>query len=133
VEGLYVDKGVSFADLKQTLYYFATEMFGEETKIRFRPSYFPFTEPSAEMDISCILCKGEGCNVCKYTGWLEIMGCGMVDPAVLSNCGIDPEIYSGFAFGMGIERVAMMLYAVKDIRYFFENDQRFLKQFTPAF
>jgi phenylalanyl-tRNA synthetase alpha chain len=108
-------------------------MFGEETKIRFRPSYFPFTEPSAEMDISCILCKGKGCNVCKYTGWLEIMGCGMVDPAVLKNCGIDPEIYSGFAFGMGIERVAMMLYAVKDIRYFFENDQRFLKQFTPAF
>jgi phenylalanyl-tRNA synthetase alpha chain len=133
VEGLYVDKGVSFADLKQTLYYFATEMFGEDTKIRFRPSYFPFTEPSAEMDISCILCKGEGCNVCKYTGWLEIMGCGMVDPAVLKNCGIDPEIYSGFAFGMGIERVAMMLYAVKDIRYFFENDQRFLRQFTPAF
>jgi phenylalanyl-tRNA synthetase alpha chain len=132
VEGLYVDKGVSFADLKQTLYYFATEMFGEETKIRFRPSYFPFTEPSAEMDISCILCKGEGCNVCKYTGWLEIMGCGMVDPAVLSNCGIDPDIYSGFAFGMGIERVAMMLYSVRDIRYFFENDQRFLKQFTSA-
>lgn len=133
VEGLYVDKGVSFADLKQTLYYFATEMFGEDTEIRFRPSYFPFTEPSAEMDISCILCKGEGCNVCKYTGWLEIMGCGMVDPAVLSNCGIDPEVYSGFAFGMGIERVAMMLYSVRDIRYFFENDQRFLKQFTPAF
>jgi phenylalanyl-tRNA synthetase alpha chain len=132
VEGLYVDKGVSFADLKQTLYYFATEMFGEETRIRFRPSYFPFTEPSAEMDISCILCKGKGCNVCKYTGWLEIMGCGMVDPAVLKNCGIDPEVYSGFAFGMGIERVAMMQYAVRDIRYFFENDQRFLKQFTPA-
>jgi len=132
VEGLYVDKKVSFADLKQTLYYFATEMFGEETKIRFRPSYFPFTEPSAEMDISCILCKGKGCNVCKYTGWLEIMGCGMVDPEVLKNCGIDPEIYSGFAFGMGIERIAMMLYSVRDIRYFFENDQRFLKQFTPA-
>lgn len=132
VEGLYVDKDVSFADLKQTLYYFATEMFGEETRIRFRPSYFPFTEPSAEMDISCILCKGKGCNVCKYTGWLEIMGCGMVDPAVLKNCGIDPEVYSGFAFGMGIERVAMMQYAVRDIRYFFENDQRFLKQFTPA-
>ena len=133
VEGLYVDKGVSFADLKQTLYYFAREMFGEETKIRFRPSYFPFTEPSAEMDISCILCKGEGCNVCKYTGWLEIMGCGMVDPAVLKNCGIDPEVYSGYAFGMGIERIAMMLYSVRDIRYFFENDQRFLKQFTSAF
>jgi phenylalanyl-tRNA synthetase alpha chain len=133
VEGLYIDKGVSFADLKQTLYYFATEMFGEETKIRFRPSYFPFTEPSAEMDISCILCKGKGCNVCKYTGWLEIMGCGMVDPAVLKNCGIEPEVYSGYAFGMGIERVSMMMYAVRDIRYFFENDQRFLKQFTPAF
>ena len=132
VEGLYVDKGVSFADLKQTLFYFAREMFGEDTQIRFRPSYFPFTEPSAEMDISCILCKGEGCNVCKYTGWLEIMGCGMVDPAVLKNCGIDPEVYSGYAFGMGIERVAMMLYAVRDIRYFFENDQRFLKQFIPA-
>jgi len=132
VEGLYVDKGVSFADLKQTLYYFAREMFGEETKIRFRPSYFPFTEPSAEMDISCILCKGEGCNVCKYTGWLEIMGCGMVDPTVLQNCGIDPEVYSGYAFGMGIERIAMMLYSVRDIRYFFENDARFLKQFTSA-
>ena len=133
VEGLYVDKSVSFADLKQTLYYFAMEMFGEETKIRFRPSYFPFTEPSAEMDISCILCKGEGCNVCKYTGWLEIMGCGMVDPAVLKNCGIDPEVYSGYAFGMGIERIAMMMYSVRDIRYFFENDQRFLKQFTSAY
>lgn len=133
VEGLYVDKKVSFADLKQTLYYFAREMFGEDTKIRFRPSYFPFTEPSAEMDISCILCKGEGCNVCKYTGWLEIMGCGMVDPSVLENCGIDPEVYSGYAFGMGIERIAMMLYSVRDIRYFFENDQRFLKQFTSAF
>ncbi len=133
VEGLYVDKNVSFADLKQSLFYFATEMFGEDTKIRFRPSYFPFTEPSAEMDISCILCKGEGCNVCKYTGWLEIMGCGMVDPAVLKNCGIDPDVYSGYAFGMGIERIAMMLYSVKDIRYFFENDKRFLKQFTAAF
>lgn len=132
VEGLYVDKGVSFADLKQTLFYFAREMFGEDTQIRFRPSYFPFTEPSAEMDISCILCKGEGCNVCKYTGWLEIMGCGMVDPSVLANCGIDPEVYSGYAFGMGIERIAMMLYSVRDIRYFFENDARFLKQFTSA-
>lgn len=132
VEGLYVDKGVSFADLKQTLFYFAREMFGEDTQIRFRPSYFPFTEPSAEMDISCILCKGDGCNVCKYTGWLEIMGCGMVDPAVLKNCGIDPEVYSGYAFGMGIERVAMMMYSVKDIRYFFENDARFLKQFVSA-
>ncbi len=133
VEGLYVDKGVSFADLKQTLFYFAREMFGEDTEIRFRPSYFPFTEPSAEMDISCILCKGKGCNVCKYTGWLEIMGCGMVDPTVLENCGIDPAVYSGYAFGMGIERVAMMLYSVRDIRYFFENDQRFLRQFTAAF
>ena len=133
VEGLYVDKAVSFADMKETLFYFAREMFGEHTRIRFRPSYFPFTEPSAEMDISCILCKGKGCNVCKYTGWLEIMGCGMVDPAVLSNCGIDPNEYSGYAFGMGIERVAMMLYSVRDIRYFFENDARFLKQFTAAF
>ncbi|MDT8393884.1 MAG: phenylalanine--tRNA ligase subunit alpha [Bacteroidales bacterium] len=132
VEGLYVDKGVSFADLKQTLYYFAREMFGEDTRIRFRPSYFPFTEPSAEMDISCILCKGEGCNVCKYTGWLEIMGCGMVDPSVLKNCGIDPDEFSGYAFGMGIERIAMMMYSVRDIRYFFENDARFLKQFTAA-
>ncbi len=132
VEGLYVDKGVSFADLKQTLFYFAREMFGEETEIRFRPSYFPFTEPSAEMDISCNICNGEGCNVCKYSGWLEIMGCGMIDPAVLKNCGIDPEIYSGYAFGMGVERIAMMLYSVRDIRYFFENDLRFLRQFTPA-
>ena len=132
VEGLYIDKNVSFADLKQTLFFFAREMFGEDTKIRFRPSYFPFTEPSAEMDISCILCKGEGCNVCKYTGWLEIMGCGMVDPEVLKNCNIDPEVYSGYAFGMGIERIAMMLYSVKDIRYFFENDKRFLEQFTSA-
>lgn len=132
VEGLYVDKGVSFADLKQTLFYFAREMFGEETEIRFRPSYFPFTEPSAEMDISCNICNGEGCNVCKYSGWLEIMGCGMIDPAVLKNCGIDPETYSGYAFGMGVERIAMMLYSVRDIRYFFENDLRFLRQFTPA-
>ena len=132
VEGLYVDTGVSFADLKQSLFYFAREMFGEETEIRFRPSYFPFTEPSAEMDISCNICNGEGCNVCKYSGWLEIMGCGMIDPAVLKNCGIDPETYSGYAFGMGVERIAMMLYSVRDIRYFFENDQRFLKQFTSA-
>jgi phenylalanyl-tRNA synthetase alpha chain len=123
---------VSFADLKQTLFYFAREMFGEETEIRFRPSYFPFTEPSAEMDISCNICNGEGCNVCKYSGWLEIMGCGMIDPAVLKNCGIDPEVYSGYAFGMGVERIAMMLYSVRDIRYFFENDLRFLKQFTSA-
>ncbi|MEA3477252.1 MAG: phenylalanine--tRNA ligase subunit alpha [Bacteroidota bacterium] len=129
VEGLYVDKGVSFADLKQTLYYFAKELLGENTKIRFRPSFFPFTEPSAEMDVSCNICKGEGCNVCKYTGWLEILGCGMVDPQVLDNCGIDSKTYTGFAFGMGIERVAMMLYQIKDIRLYFENDLRFLKQF----
>jgi phenylalanyl-tRNA synthetase alpha chain len=130
VEGLYVDKGVSFADLKQTLYYFAKELLGEDTLIRFRPSYFPFTEPSAEMDVSCIICKGEGCNVCKYTGWLEILGCGMVDPQVLEDCGIDSKTYTGFAFGMGIERAAMMLYEIRDIRLYFENDLRFLKQFS---
>jgi phenylalanyl-tRNA synthetase alpha chain len=132
VEGLYIDSNVSFADLKQTLMYFAKEMFGVETKIRLRPSYFPFTEPSAEMDISCTLCKGEGCNVCKYTGWLEILGCGMVDPQVLENCKIDNQKYSGFAFGMGIERITQLKYRVKDLRLFFENDVRFLKQFTPA-
>ncbi|MGE0566797.1 MAG: phenylalanine--tRNA ligase subunit alpha [Bacteroidia bacterium] len=130
VEGLYIDDKVSFADLKQTLLYFAKEMFGNETKIRLRPSYFPFTEPSAEVDISCTLCKGEGCNVCKYTGWVEILGCGMVDPQVLTNCGIDSAKYSGFAFGMGIERVAMLKYRINDLRLFFENDQRFLKQFS---
>jgi phenylalanyl-tRNA synthetase alpha chain len=130
VEGLYVDKGVSFADLKQTLFYFAKELLGEDTLIRLRPSYFPFTEPSAEMDVSCIICKGEGCNVCKYTGWLEILGCGMVDPQVLEDCGIDSKSYTGFAFGMGIERVAMMLYEIRDIRLYFENDLRFLKQFS---
>lgn len=129
VEGLYIDKGVTFADLKQTLLYFAREMFGDTTEIRLRPSYFPFTEPSAEMDVSCNICGGKGCNVCKYTGWLEIMGCGMVDPAVLSNCGIDPNTYSGFAFGMGVERIAMLRYAVKDLRLYFENDLRFLSQF----
>jgi phenylalanyl-tRNA synthetase alpha chain len=129
IEGLYIDKDVSFADLKQTLLYFAREMFGEETKIRLRPSYFPFTEPSAEMDVSCTICGGEGCNVCKYTGWLEIMGCGMVDPNVLKSSDIDPEVYSGFAFGMGIERIAMLKYQVKDLRYYFENDVRFLGQF----
>jgi len=129
VEGLYVDKGVSFADLKQTLYYFAKELLGEDTQIRFRPSFFPFTEPSAEMDVSCNICNGEGCNVCKYTGWLEILGCGMVDPQVLDDCGIDSKKYTGFAFGMGIERVAMMLYQIRDIRLYFENDLRFLKQF----
>jgi phenylalanyl-tRNA synthetase alpha chain len=130
VEGLYIDKGVSFADLKQTLLYFAREMFGDNSEIRLRPSYFPFTEPSAEMDVSCNICGGKGCNVCKYTGWLEIMGCGMVDPAVLKNCGIDPGEYSGFAFGMGVERIAMLRYSIKDLRLYFENDMRFLKQFT---
>jgi phenylalanyl-tRNA synthetase alpha chain len=129
IEGLYINKDVSFADLKQTLLYFAREMFGEETKIRLRPSYFPFTEPSAEMDVSCTICGGKGCNVCKYTGWLEIMGCGMVDPNVLKSSNIDPEVYSGFAFGMGIERIAMLKYQVKDLRYYFENDVRFLGQF----
>ena len=130
VEGLYIDKDVSFADLKQTLLYFSKEIFGDETEIRLRPSYFPFTEPSAELDVSCNICHGDGCNVCKYTGWLEIMGCGMVDPEVLRNCDIDPEVYSGFAFGMGIERIAMLLYGIKDLRLFFENDLRFLRQFT---
>lgn len=132
VEGLYIDQQVSFADLKQTLLYFAQEMFGKDTKIRLRPSYFPFTEPSAEMDISCTLCKGKGCNVCKYSGWVEILGCGMVDPAVLDNCGIDSTKFKGFAFGMGIERITMLKYQVKDLRLFFENDTRFLKQFIPA-
>jgi phenylalanyl-tRNA synthetase alpha chain len=132
VEGLYIDKNVSFADLKQTLDYFAKEMFGTKTKIRLRPSYFPFTEPSAEMDVSCSLCEGKGCNVCKYSGWLEIMGCGMVDPNVLQNCGIDPKIYTGFAFGMGVERITQLKYKVKDLRLYSENDIRFLKQFTPA-
>jgi len=129
IEGLYIDKNVSFADLKQTLLYFAKELFGEETKIRLRPSYFPFTEPSAEMDISCSLCGGKGCNVCKYTGWLEILGCGMVDPNVLETNNIDSEIYTGFAFGMGIERIAMLKYGIKDLRMYFENDLRFLQQF----
>jgi len=133
VEGLYVDKNVSFSDLKQTLLYFAKEMFGEETKIRLRPSYFPFTEPSAEMDVSCNICGGKGCNVCKYTGWLEILGCGMVDPNVLTNCGIDAKEYTGFAFGMGVERIAMLKYQVKDLRLFFENDKRFLEQFSGAY
>ena len=129
VEGLYVDKDVSFRDLKQTLLYFAKEMFGEDTKIRLRPSYFPFTEPSGEMDVSCNICGGVGCNICKYTGWVEILGCGMVDPAVLENCKIDSEIYTGFAFGMGIERITMLKYQIKDLRLFFENDLRFLNQF----
>ena len=129
IEGLYIDKGVSFADLKQSLLYFAREMFGANTRIRLRPSYFPFTEPSAEMDVSCNLCGGKGCNVCKGTGWLEIMGCGMVDPNVLKASGIDPDIYSGFAFGMGVERIAMLKYGVNDLRMYFENDVRFLNQF----
>ncbi len=132
IEGLYVDEDVSFADLKQTLLQFAKELFGEGTKIRLRPSYFPFTEPSAEMDVSCSICGGKGCNVCKYTGWLEILGCGMVDPNVLEGCNIDSKKYTGFAFGMGIERITMLRYGIKDIRYFFENDVRFLKQFESA-
>jgi phenylalanyl-tRNA synthetase alpha chain len=132
VEGLYVAENVSFADLKQTLYFFVKEMFGQSVKIRFRPSYFPFTEPSAEMDISCLICGGKGCNVCKHTGWVEILGCGMVHPNVLQNCGIDPNKYTGFAFGMGIERITMLKYGVKDLRLFSENDVRFLKQFTGA-
>jgi phenylalanyl-tRNA synthetase alpha chain len=130
VEGLYVDKAVSFADLKQTLFYFVQEMFGEGTKVRFRPSYFPFTEPSAEMDISCTICKGAGCNLCKYSGWVEILGCGMVDPNVLDNCGINSQEYSGFAFGMGIERITNLKYQIRDLRLFSENDVRFLKQFS---
>ena len=130
VEGLYIDKDVSFADLKQTLLYFAREMFGADTEIRLRPSYFPFTEQSAEMDISCNFCKGEGCNICKYTGWVEILGCGMIDPAVLDNCKIDSNVYSGFAFGMGIERITMLVYNINDLRIFSENDVRFLKQFS---
>ena len=132
VEGLYVDRNVSFADLKQSILYFAKEMFGEQSRIRMRPSYFPFTEPSAEVDVSCNLCGGKGCNVCKHTGWLEIMGCGMVDPNVLQSCGIDPKEYSGFAFGMGVERIAMLKYGVKDLRLYFENDIRFLRQFDSA-
>ncbi|HPW67203.1 MAG TPA: phenylalanine--tRNA ligase subunit alpha [Salinivirgaceae bacterium] len=129
IEGLYIDTNVSFADMKQTLLFFAREMFGEKTQIRFRPSYFPFTEPSAEMDVSCTICGGTGCNVCKHSGWLEIMGCGMVDPNVLECVNIDPEVYSGFAFGMGIERIAMLKYQIKDLRLYFENDLRFLEQF----
>ena len=129
VEGLYVDKNVSFADLKQALLYFAREMFGEDTKIRLRPSYFPFTEPSAEMDISCNICGGKGCPFCKHTGWVEILGCGMTDPNVLEACGIDSKVYSGYAFGMGVERITNLKYQVKDLRMFSENDVRFLEQF----
>ena len=128
-EGLYVDKGVSFADLKQTLYYFVTELFGADTKVRFRPSYFPFTEPSAEMDISCTVCGGKGCNLCKHTGWVEILGCGMVHPNMLRNFGIDPEVYTGFAFGMGVERITQIKYQVNDLRLYSQNDVRFLRQF----
>ncbi|MDZ4756552.1 MAG: phenylalanine--tRNA ligase subunit alpha [Bacteroidota bacterium] len=131
VEGLYIDKDVSFADLKYTLYEFVKQFFNEEVKIRFRPSYFPFTEPSAEMDISCQICKGKGCNVCKHSGWVEILGCGMVDSQVLANCNINQDIYSGFAFGMGIERLTMLQYGISDLRIFFDNDLRFLKQFVP--
>jgi phenylalanyl-tRNA synthetase alpha chain len=132
VEGLYIDKGVSFADLKQSILLFVKEMFGPDTKIRMRPSYFPFTEPSTEVDISCNICGGKGCNICKGTGWLEIMGAGMVDPNVLSACGIDPNEYTGFAFGMGVERIAMLKWQVKDLRLYFENDISFLKEFETS-
>jgi len=128
-EGLYIDKNVSFADLKQTLYYFVTEMFGADIKLRFRPSYFPFTEPSAEMDISCTVCGGKGCNLCKHTGWVEILGCGMVHPNMLRNFNIDPEVYTGFAFGLGIERITQIKYQVNDLRLYSQNDVRFLRQF----
>jgi phenylalanyl-tRNA synthetase alpha chain len=132
VEGLYVDKNVSFKDLKDTLYHFAKEMFGKDSKIRLRPSYFPFTEPSAEIDVTCFICKGKGCNICKHSGWVEIAGSGMVDPNVLENCGIDSETYTGFAFGMGIERITMLRYGINDLRLFTENDVRFLRQFEGA-
>jgi phenylalanyl-tRNA synthetase alpha chain len=130
VDGVYIDKNVSFADLKQTLFEFVKEMFGQDFKVRFRPSYFPFTEPSAEMDMSCMICKGAGCNICKHTGWVEILGCGMIDPNVMTLNGLDPEEYSGFAFGMGVERITMLVYDVKDLRMFSTNDVRFLKQFA---
>lgn len=132
VEGLYIDKNVGFADLKQTLYHFAQEMYGKDIKIRYRPSFFPFTEPSAEIDISCLICKGKGCNICKHSGWVEIAGSGMVHPNVLKNCGIDPEEYTGFAFGMGIERVTQLLFQVNDLRLYSENDIRFLRQFKTV-
>jgi phenylalanyl-tRNA synthetase alpha chain len=132
IEGMYIDKKVSFADLKNTLYHFVKELFDKDTQIRFRPSYFPFTEPSAEIDITCNICKGKGCNICKYSGWVEIGGSGMMDPNVLANCGIDPNEYTGFAFGMGIERVTMLKYQIKDLRLFTENDIRFLRQFKGA-
>lgn len=133
VEALYIDKNVSFADLKQTLLFVAKELFGADTKIRLRPSYFPFTEPSAEMDISCNICGGKGCPFCKHTGWVEILGCGMVDPNVLENCGIDSKVYTGYALGMGVERITNLKYRVKDLRMFSENDQRFLDQFESAY
>jgi phenylalanyl-tRNA synthetase alpha chain len=132
VEGLYIDENVSFADLKQTLYFFVQEMFGKDVKVRFRPSYFPFTEPSAEMDISCQICSGNGCNICKHTGWVEILGSGMVHPNVLKNFGIDPEKYTGFAFGMGVERIAQLKYQVNDLRLYSQNDLRFLQQFKSV-
>jgi phenylalanyl-tRNA synthetase alpha chain len=132
VEGLYINENVSFADLKQTLYYFVKEMFGKDTKLRFRPSFFPFTEPSAEIDISCLICGGKGCNVCKHSGWVEIGGAGMVDPNVLENCGIDSKKYTGFAFGMGVERITMLKHQIKDLRLFTENDVRFLRQFRGS-
>ncbi len=132
VEGLYIDEGVSFADLKQTLYYFVQEMFGDKIEIRFRPSFFPFTEPSAEMDITCLICEGKGCPVCKHSGWVEILGCGMVHPNVLENCKIDSNKYTGFAFGMGIERITMLKFRINDLRLFFENDMRFLSQFKSV-
>ncbi len=132
VEGLYVDKNVSFTDLKQVLLTFAREMFGADTQIRLRPSYFPFTEPSAEMDISCHICGGDGCGFCKHTGWVEILGCGMVDPNVLEACGIDPTVYTGYAFGMGVERITNLKYRVSDLRMFSENDVRFLREFQAA-
>ncbi|RYE00785.1 MAG: phenylalanine--tRNA ligase subunit alpha, partial [Sphingobacteriales bacterium] len=130
VEGLYIDEHVSFADLKQTLYFFVKEMFGPDIKVRFRPSYFPFTEPSAEMDVTCTICGGSGCSLCKQTGWVEIMGCGMVHPKVLESAGIDPNKYTGFAFGMGVERITQIRYNVNDLRLYSQNDVRFLKQFA---
>ncbi len=133
IEGLVIGENINMANLKGVLSYFYKKMLGEDTSLRFRPSFFPFTEPSAEMDISCSLCGGKGCNVCKHTGWVEILGCGMVDPNVLDNCNIDSKKYTGFAFGMGIERITMLKYQIKDIRLFFENDVRFLEQFKAAY
>ena len=132
VEGLYIDENVSFADLKQTLYFFVKEMYGKDVKVRFRPSYFPFTEPSAEMDVTCFICGGSGCNICKKTGWVEILGCGMVHPNVIKACGLDPNVYQGFAAGMGIERIAMLKYGIPDLRTFFESDLRWLRHYGFA-